>query len=76
MSHEKTVELLELYVFGALETDEFEAVEAHLASNCEICEAKLKELNELSYLMASNVPQEKPSENVKINLMSRIKTKT
>jgi len=72
MKHEDVYELIESYAFGTAEPDEFAQIDAHLATGCAECLARLREVGEVSVRLAAAVPQHNPPAHVKDALMSRI----
>ena len=73
MEHDDAYELLDSYVFGTLEKDKVDALEAHLDTGCDECLARLREVAELSAQLASAVPQHDPPQRVKDRLFEQIR---
>ncbi|MBD3233326.1 MAG: hypothetical protein GF315_06335 [candidate division Zixibacteria bacterium] len=69
MEHSRAFELLELYIFGNLDRDEYDAVQAHLDTGCEECLKRIRELSELSVLLARAVPQKDTPEHIKQGIL-------
>lgn len=74
MKHEEAYELLEAYAFGTAEPDQYDAIEAHLATGCEECNARLREIGDVSVRLATSVPQHTPPARIKEKLMERVHT--
>lgn len=72
MEHSQAFELLEEYALANLEGQELEALEEHLGSGCQECLAKLRELSELTVLLARTLPQNQPSLKVKEQLIKNL----
>jgi anti-sigma-K factor RskA len=72
MNHEQAYELIEAFAFGTLDAPEHEAVEHHLATGCAECDSRLREMTELSLVMAESVPAQTPPAYLKAKVMDRI----
>ncbi|MBD3169952.1 MAG: hypothetical protein GF307_10750 [candidate division Zixibacteria bacterium] len=69
--HDRIYDLIESYVFGNLEPDEYSAVEQHLETGCEKCLSRMRELSGLSEKLAESVAQDEPPEHLKDNILRR-----
>ena len=72
MNHDSAYEQLEAFVFGTLDESEAAGVESHLATGCEACHARVREISELSVQLASAVPQHDPPAAIKRKLMASV----
>lgn len=72
MNHNEAYELIYEYLFGALDPATHTAVEAHLNTGCEQCQARVRELGDVSVALAEAVPQQAPPDSVKLGLMNKI----
>lgn len=70
MQHDQAFDLLEEYVLGTLSRDLSDDVDAHLDTGCRECSRRLRELGEVSALMADSVTQKKPSNELKKRIMA------
>ena len=73
MEHKDIYELIDEYVFGTLSDAENIAVEKHLDSNCPECLAKLRQVGEVSVVLANGITQTAPPDSLKKTLMHEIK---
>jgi anti-sigma-K factor RskA len=73
--HPQFEEEFDLYVMGALDADEKQALEAHVRA-CSDCAAKLEEARGRMALMAVAVPQQDLPEGARGRLMQRIHAET
>jgi len=73
MKHEEAYDLIEAYAFGTLESEEADAVEAHLDSGCPECVARYRIAAEVSAQLATALPQEDPAPHVKEKLFQKIR---
>ena len=67
--HELMHDLTGAYVLGAVEPDERERFEAHLAV-CEACRAEVEDLRVAAEALPAGVPQVQPPPSLRANLMS------
>jgi anti-sigma-K factor RskA len=67
-------DLIAPYALGALEPDELEWVEAHLAA-CERCRLEAAEAKEVTSLLAYATPAQTPPARVRADLMRRLDTR-
>lgn len=72
MNHDQYRDLIPAYVLGALEGFELQALEAHLATECDECNAELLEASrDLEALAASNAPVA-ASETTRARLLAEV----
>ena len=69
-------ELLALYVLGALDGEDLERLEAHLASGCAVCHRQLSERLGESAALAEAVEEVMPRPGVREELMRRLQFQT
>jgi hypothetical protein len=72
MKHERVYDMLSLYVAGALEPDEEQAVSEHLASGCGVCVAEADELREALAACIDVSSLSAPSPQLKQQVFARI----
>src|SRR5262245_62607358 len=70
--HEHWHERGEIYALGALDGQELEEFEAHLASGCSICEAYLRETRETLAVLHRSLRPEAPPLAIKSRIMDQI----
>jgi anti-sigma-K factor RskA len=73
--HPTREEDFDLYALGALEGEEKQAIESHMAQ-CAACSRKLAEAQGRIALLALGVPRVEPSLGVKERLLNRVRTTT
>lgn len=74
--HQQVIDLLEQYLLGTLDAPEQHLVELHLADGCRQCQDRLAELEELSVLLASAVPQQQPPVSVWTSVAKRVEAES
>ena len=72
MDHKELKDLLPLAALGRLEGDEQRALEAHLATGCDECEAELRDLRETLAAMAMSEAGDGPADRVWRRLERRL----
>ena len=70
--HENWLELGEIYALGALDGQDLNEFEAHLASGCTICEAYVRETRETLMLLHKSLRSDTPPSVVKSRVLERI----
>lgn len=75
MNHSEAYDLIDSYAFGTLEPELAGDVESHLDSGCPDCLLRLREVGELSVMLARAVPQSDPPPQIRERLFSKIKKK-
>jgi anti-sigma-K factor RskA len=73
MEHEELEEILPLYVVGALDRQERQALDAHLLSGCPTCPAALKEYRAAASLLPYALSPNAPSDELKARMMEAIR---
>jgi anti-sigma-K factor RskA len=68
LSHDDLRELASLYVLGALDRDEREQFEAHLAT-CEVCQAEVRSFGPVVDALALSVPNRQPSTELRARVL-------
>ena len=69
MEHIIAHELIDEYVLGTLEQADYDAVEAHLETGCEVCLERVREAGEVSAYLAEGLLQQEPSDHVRQKLL-------
>ena len=72
MNHDEWLERAEIYVLGALDGEELNQFEAHLASGCPLCERQLRESREALVQLPRSLAPVEPPRSVKADLLKRI----
>ena len=72
MEHREAEELLELYVVGALDPTELEALERHLSEGCEKCDTILSTLHDVTIRLAESLPEKKPEIHLKQKILAQV----
>ncbi len=72
MNHDEWLERAEIYVLGALDGEELNQFEAHLASHCPLCEDHLRESREALVQLPRSLAPVEPPRSVKAELLKRI----
>ncbi|MBF6561011.1 MAG: anti-sigma factor [Candidatus Binataceae bacterium] len=72
MDHEELKDLLPLAALGRLEGDEQRALDAHLATGCDECEAELRDLRETLAAMAMSEAGDGPADRIWRRLEQRL----
>lgn len=73
MEHEQLEEAIPLYVVGALDRDERQALETHLLSGCPTCPAALKEYRAAAGLLPYALPPSVPPADLKTKLLEELR---
>ncbi len=68
-------DLYELYLLGALEVEESEAIAEHLARNCPYCLEHLREAAQTIHLITFLAPAGRPGQGLRARLLERVKKK-
>ncbi len=72
MNHEQWLEQADVYALGALDGEELRLFEAHLATGCAICEARLRETREALAIMPNALPEAPPPPALRARVLERI----
>ncbi len=72
MEHNFAYELIEEYVFGTLSQPDHDAVQLHLDSGCEICQARVGEVEEASVHLAEGLVEQTPSGSLRANILTQV----
>ena len=72
MNHDEWLERAEVYALGALDREELNRFEAHLASGCSLCEKHLREAREALVQLPRSLAPVEPPRGVKVELLKRI----
>jgi anti-sigma-K factor RskA len=72
MNHDAWLELADVYALGALEGDELTRFEAHLATDCALCAARLRETREALRALPESLPGVPPSPGLRARILERI----
>jgi anti-sigma factor ChrR (cupin superfamily) len=72
MAHENWLELADVYAVGSLDGEDLREFEAHLATDCSQCQARLRETHATLAKISSALPALAPSAAIKARLWERI----
>jgi anti-sigma factor ChrR (cupin superfamily) len=72
MDHENWLELADIYAAGALDGDDLAQFQAHLATGCTFCQARIRENDEALAAIPTSVQSAAPAPSVKASLFQRI----
>ena len=72
MNHETWLDQADVYALGALEGEELVQFEAHLATGCTICAARLRETRETLRVLPESLPRVAPSPALRARVLERI----
>jgi anti-sigma-K factor RskA len=72
MNHDAWIEQADVYALGALDGEELAQFEAHLATGCAICAARLRETREALTLMPKALPKVAPPPALRARVLERI----
>lgn len=72
MNHNEAYDQLESYVLGALTPDEQREVDAHLATDCGECRARVRELEDICVDLARSVPQHEPPAHLRKQILGSL----
>jgi anti-sigma-K factor RskA len=72
MNHETWLDQADVYALGALEGEELVQFEAHLATGCTICAARLRETRETLRVLPESLPHVAPSPALRARVLERI----
>ncbi len=72
MNHEQWLELADVYAVGALDGRELAEFEAHLATDCAQCAARIRETREALALMARSLPEVPPPPALRARVLAAV----
>jgi len=72
MNHEQWLEQADVYALGALDGEEQRLFEAHLATGCAICAARLRDTREALTIMPKALPEAPPPPALRARVLERI----
>jgi len=72
MNHDAWLELADVYALGALEGEELTQFEAHLATGCALCPARLRETREALTALPTSLPPVPPPPALRARVLERV----
>jgi anti-sigma-K factor RskA len=72
MTHDRWLELADVYAVGALDGSELVELEAHLATECVVCAARIRETREALALVPRSLPDAPPSPAVRARVLAAV----